>query len=127
MTQNTDGVLGTPFKYGGRSLAEGALDCYGVVKVMSERDGKMLPERSVSEDHKLIHALMAGQMNVWEKIDGPVEGCVVQLRILGRACHIGYVLNEYEFIHCWEGTDGAVIEQLCEWEKRIVGFYEYVG
>lgn len=127
MSQNTDGVLGTPFKYGARDLSEGALDCYGVVKVMSERDGKLLPERSVSEDHRLIHALMAGQMNAWKSIPGPVEGAVVQIRIKHLPCHIGYCLNEYEFIHAWEGSGGAVIERLCDWEKRIVGFFDYVG
>lgn len=127
MTQNVDDVLGTPFRYGGRSLAEGALDCYGIVKVLCERDGKQLPERSVSEDHRLIHALMAGQMNVWKLLEGPVEGAVVLIRIKGHACHIGYVLDKFQFIHAWEGSGGAVIERLADWEKRIEGFYEYVG
>lgn len=124
---DTSGVLGTPFKYGGRSLADGALDCYGVVRVMSERAGKILPERSVSEDHRLIHAMMAGQMNVWKRIEHPVPGCVVWIRIRKKSCHVGYVLDEFEFIHAWEGSNGAVIEQLSTWENRIEGFYEYVG
>lgn len=124
---DTTGVLGVPFKYGGRSLADGALDCYGVVRVMSERTGKKLPERSVSEDHRLIHAMMAGQMNTWKRIERPVSGCVVLFRIKKMPCHIGYMLNEFEFIHAWEGSGGAVIEPLSNWEKRIEGFYEYVG
>ncbi|MNO07197.1 hypothetical protein D3C81_2292940 [compost metagenome] len=70
---------------------------------------------------------MAGQMNVWRKLPGAVEGSVVLLRIKGKACHIGYVLNAYQFIHAWEGSGGAVIERLTDWEKRIEGFYEYVG
>lgn len=125
--KDVTGVWGLPFKYGGRSLEEGHLDCYGVVKVMSERDGVMLPERSVSEDHALIHALMAGQMNAWRQLPGPRPGCVVQFRVKRRPSHVGYMLNEYEFIHAWEGSNGVVIERLCDWEKRIEGFYEYVG
>lgn len=127
MSEDVTGVFGLPFGYGGRSLAQGFLDCYGVVKVMSERDGRVLPERSVSEDHTLIHALMAGQMNAWRKLDRPVAGCTVLFRVKRVPSHIGYMLNEYEFIHAWEGSNGVVIERLSDWEKRIEGFYEYAG
>lgn len=122
-----DDLIGFPFRYGGRSLADGALDCYGLVKVMSERNGIKLPERSVSEDHALIHALMAGQMNEWKRLPGPRPGAVVQFKVMGRACHVGYMVNDFEFIHTWEQSNGVVIERLEEWERRIEGFYEYVG
>lgn len=71
--------------------------------------------------------MMAGQMNTWKKLDRPVPGCVVLFRIKKMPCHIGYMLDEFEFIHAWEGSNGAVVEQLSTWEKRIEGFYEYVG
>lgn len=119
-------LIGTPFRYGGRVLADGGLDCYGVVVEMHRREGKLLPVRSVSEDHTLIHALMASQMNVWQKLTGPKAGAVVLFRIKRLPCHIGYMLNEFEFIHAWEGSH-ACVERLSNWEKRIEGFYEYVG
>jgi cell wall-associated NlpC family hydrolase len=120
-------LIGIPFEYGGRSLADNKLDCYGLVKVMSERNGIMLPERSVSEDHNLIHALMASQMNVWKLLPGPKEGAVVLFRVKKRPCHVAYMLNEFEFIHTWEDSGGVVIERLSNWDRRIEGFYEYVG
>lgn len=120
-------LIGTPFRYGARSLSEGALDCYGLVKVMSERDGIELPERSVSEDHNLIHALMAQQMNVWKRLPGPREGAVVLMKVKARSCHVGYLINEFEFVHTWEQSGGVVKERLGDWERRIEGFYEYVG
>lgn len=120
-------LIGTPFVYGGRSVEQGGLDCYGVVLEMSRRNGKALPERSVSEDHTLIHALMASQMNVWRKLDAPVPGCAVLIRLKKVPCHVGYLINNYEFLHAWEGSGGVVKERLTDWEKRIEGFYEYVG
>lgn len=122
-----DDLIGFPFRYGGRSLEEGALDCYGLVKIMSERNGVALPERSVSEDHNLIHALMASQMNVWKRLPGPQEGAIVLFRVKRRPCHVGYLINEFEFIHTWEDSGGVLVERLSNWERRIEGFYEYVG
>lgn len=120
-------LLSIPFGYGGRDLSSGFLDCYGVVVEMSKRNGKILPERSISEDHMLIHALMAAQISTWKKIPNPVAGSIVLLKIRRVPCHIGYMINEFEFIHAWEGTGGAVVERLSEWERRVEGFYEYVG
>lgn len=122
-----DDLIGFPFGYGGRSLEQGFLDCYGLVLVMAERDGQKLPERSVSEDHTLIHALMAQQMNVWERAPGPAEGRVVLFRVKRYPCHVGYLINEFEFIHTWQESGGVVVERLSNWEKRIEGFYEYAG
>lgn len=120
-------LLGVPFGYGGRNLNDGFLDCYGVVLEMHRRAGKVLPDRSVSENHMLIHALMAAQINVWKRLNKPVPGSVVLMKIKRVSCHIGYMVNEFEFIHAWEGTGGAVIERLSDWERRVEGFYEYVG
>lgn len=120
-------LIGFPFRYGGRKLEDGFLDCYGLVVVMSERAGRKLPERSVSEDHRLVHALMMSQMNVWERASGPAEGRVVLFKINRVACHVGYLINEFEFIHTWEDSGGVVVERLSNWERKIEGFYEYVG
>lgn len=120
-------LIGFPFGYGGRSLEQGYLDCYGLLLVMAERDGQKLPTRSVSEDHRLIHALMASQMNVWERASGPAEKRVVLFRVKRVPCHVGYMINEFEFIHTWEESGGVVVERLSNWEKRIEGFYEYAG
>jgi len=119
-------LLGKPFKYGGRSLSDGGLDCYGVVVEMGRRNGQSYPERQFSESLSVNHALMACQMDEWERCE-PHPGCVVLIRIYKHPCHVGVVLDEYSFIHAWEGSGGVVVERLSEWEKRIEGFYRYVG
>lgn len=121
-------LLSVPFKYGGRKLEDGGLDCYGVVVEMHHRVGVTLPLRQFSENLVVNHALMASQMSVWKKLDHPQAGCVVLFRIRRHPCHIGYLLDEFEFLHAWEGGEGfVVVEQLEDWEHRIEGFYEYVG
>lgn len=120
-------LIGFPFKYGGRSLQDGGLDCYGVCVEMARRNGVELPLRQFSDNLSVNHALMASQMDVWRRIDRPKAGCVVLFKINRLPCHIGYLLNEFEFIHAWEKTNGAVVEQLGDWERRIEGFYEYIG
>lgn len=121
-------LIGTPFKYGGRSPdKDGALDCYGVVVEMGRRRGLNFPERQFSEDLAVNHALMACQMDEWKRIEGPEPGSVVLIRILGKASHVGFVLDGFSFIHAWEGSNGVVVEPLEDWEKRIEGFYQYVG
>lgn len=119
-------LLGKPFKYGGRSLEDGGFDCYGVVVEMGRRTGQQFPERQFSESLDVNHALMATQMDEWE----PCEcrpGAVALIRILRHPCHVAFVINDYQFIHAWEGSNGVVVERIEQWQKRIEGFYRYVG
>lgn len=102
------------------------LDCYGLVMEMYKRQGVSLPERQFSEQHDVVGALMSMQMDVWEKCPRQA-GCVLLFRIMGAACHIGFMVNPFEFIHTWESTGGVVIEKIDVWEQRIVGAYRYKG
>lgn len=119
-------LLGKPFKYGGRCLEDGGLDCYGVVVEMGRRTGQQFPERQFSENLDVNHALMACQMDEWGRCE-PQAGAVVLIRIFKFPCHVGFVINDYQFIHAWEGSGGVVVERIEEWQKRIEGFYRYVG
>lgn len=120
-------LIGTPFKYGGRCLEDGGLDCYGVVVEMHRRAGIDLPTRQFSESIAVNHALMAAQMDQWVRLDKAAPGCVVMIRIKRVPCHIGFVLDDFDFIHAWEGGVGVAVESLEEWQSRIEGFYRYVG
>jgi len=119
-------LIGTPFKYGGRSLADGGLDCYGVVVEMGRRTGQQFPERQFSENLAVNHALMACQLDEWVECDRQ-PGAVVLIRLKKVPCHVGFLIDEYEFLHAWEGTGGVVVERIEDWQKRIEGFYRYVG
>ena len=119
-------LIGKPFKYGGRCLADGGLDCYGVVVEMGRRAGLELPTRQFSDDLAVNHALMATQMDEWEPCEQQ-PGAIALIKILKVPCHVGFVLDEYRFIHAWEGSNGVVVERIEEWQKRIEGFYRYVG
>lgn len=121
-------LIGRPFKYGGRpdDGPNAPLDCYGLVIEVGRRQGVNYPPRSFSKEHRVNAALMASQMNVWKKCE-PEPGAVVLFKIRGVACHVGVVVDHDKFIHTWEASGGVVVERLSEWQRRIVGFYRYVG
>lgn len=119
-------LIGTPFKYGGRSLEDGGLDCYGVVVEMGRRNGQSFPVRQFSENLQINHALMSCQMSEWEKCE-PAPGTVALIRLKKIVCHVGYLIDDFQFVHAWEGTNGVVVEKLEEWRNRIEGYYRYVG
>lgn len=119
-------LLGAPFKYGGRSLEDGGLDCYGVVVEMGRRTGQPFPPRQFSESLDINHALMATQMDEWVRCE-KAPGTVALIRLKRFPCHVAFVINDYQFIHAWEGTNGVVVERIEEWQPRIEGFYRYVG
>lgn len=119
-------LIGTPFKYGGRCLQDGGLDCYGVVVEMGRRNGLEFPERQFSENLAINHALMSSQMDEWERCT-PQPCAVALIRILSHPCHVGFLIDDYRFIHAWEGSNGVVVERIEDWQKRIEGFYRYVG
>lgn len=119
-------LLGTPFKYGGRALTDGGLDCYGVVVEMGRRTGQAFPVRQFSENLAVNHALMASQLDEWVECDRQ-PGAVALIRLKKIPCHVGFLIDEYQFLHAWEGTGGVVVERIEDWQKRIEGFYRYVG
>lgn len=119
-------LLGTPFKYGGRRLEDGGLDCYGVVIEMGRRIGMKFPERQFSENLAVNHALMASQLDEWTRCE-PKPGAVALIRLKKIPCHVGFLIDEYQFVHAWEGSGGVVVERIEDWQKRIEGYYSYVG
>lgn len=119
-------LVGKPFKYGGRSLEDGGFDCYGVVVEMGRRTGQAFPQRQFSESLAINHALMANQMDEWERCDQQA-GAIALIRLKKITCHVGFLLNDFQFIHAWEGSNGVVVERIEDWIKRIEGFYRYVG
>lgn len=116
-------LIGVPFKVGGRDL--NGLDCYGLVRVMYERAGKEIhdaPSTANPDENNALINLYAVQN--WIKTEKK-PGVVVLFRVGRYICHVGYLVDNDNFIHSWQGTSGVVKEPLLTWKKRIVGFYEY--
>lgn len=130
-------LLGVQFKYGGRG--PDAYDCYGLVMECERRaTGRELPDlRSPEALYDIANELDA-QKYRWvcraSKPEGSSipfselqPGRVVEIRIKGLACHVGFIHRPRKFLHAWEGTNGVTQEDLETWRARILGVYEYGG
>ena len=69
---------------------------------------------------------IAERLGGWRRCEQAVPGGVVEFRSGQAVGHIGYLLNEIEFLHSLR-TTGAVISRADRepWRERIVGFYVY--
>jgi cell wall-associated NlpC family hydrolase len=118
-------LIGLPFENGTRGPDK--FDCYGLVKFLIERDtGQRVPDYESPEDSGRVHALMTCSILFWNQLPGPRVGSMVMFRLGREVCHVGYVISNDRFIHAWEKTGGVTTERLADWDKRIVGFYEYI-
>jgi cell wall-associated NlpC family hydrolase len=121
-------LLGVPFAYGGRGPAE--YDCYGLVMELARRKGSPIPDFPSTADQAINAAVMATQAAgpTWRELDKPAPGSIVIFKVMGRASHVGWITGDADrFIHTWEGVGGVCIERLADWQRRIVGFYDYIG
>lgn len=124
MTEKQAELIGIPFEFGGRGGK--SYDCYGLVRdLYLEEHGVLIPDYKSPSDAPRVNALFAGNINLWEETER-FPGTVVLLnaRIFN---HVGYVISNTHFMHTWACSGGVVCEPLSEWERRIVGFYKYVG
>lgn len=116
-------LLGIPYVNGGRSL-EG-LDCYGLVRLLKQRQGIDIPDYLSPDDRRLVTAIFRSELRLWSPCE-PGYGTIPLFRVPGMF-HCGFMLNDNDFIHTWEHSGGVCIEQLSDWKPRLVGVYDYTG
>lgn len=118
-------LLGVEYRKGGRDNK--GLDCYGLVKILHDRQGKNLPEYATPDDKSLIFQLMNKGKLHCDELKEPEEGCIVMFKLNPFSLHLGVVLPDRErFIHILENRNVA-IERLNSkiWEKLRVGYYKW--
>jgi cell wall-associated NlpC family hydrolase len=133
-----DDLIGIPFANRGRDPDKG-LDCYGLVKVIYNRQGIQLPEYSAEWNNaEKINSLINGARNTgpWEEINaGDIDKnvpCVIAIRLAappGMVNHTGVYIGNSKFIHTRERAGGVCIDRIDSpaWRRCIVGFYKYKG
>ena len=117
--------IGIPFEYGARG--DDKYDCFGLVRELYNKyHGILVKDIKSSSDAKEIALMMSGDLINWKEVDKRI-GSVVLFKIKGIVGHVGFVVSNDSFIHTWEKSGGVAIERIAAWEKRIIGYYEYVG
>jgi lipoprotein Spr len=118
-------LIGKPFVYGGRG--ETGYDCYGLIMEILKRLDVQPEEYGYSTDENMIHLMMtsAEQTSHWQECQLQ-PNCILLIKLGRFVRHVGFYLGGNKFIHCWEKSNGVVVETLStDWEKRIVGCYQY--
>jgi cell wall-associated NlpC family hydrolase len=119
-------LLGKPFVWGGRG-PEG-FDCYGLCIEMAKRNGQVIPDSAWSEDPALIAALVEEtEEKGFVRVDAPQAGDFVGFMLRPPfVSHIGYMLNQHEFLHITKGTKVSRerIDSLL-WQRKVAGFYRW--
>lgn len=119
-------LLGLPYLPGGRWPGQG-LDCFGLVVECCRRAGRPIPDPFTSAAVPMnVREWIVGRLDGWRPCEGPTAGAVVELRSEEQPAHVGYLLNDYEFVHCLSRT-GVVIGRIDRdpWRRRIIGWYQY--
>lgn len=116
-------LIGVPYRHQARG--PDAFDCYGLVIHMHRQIGIELPDVGSPKDQRLITAAIRSELRLWTPCS-PRLGAVALFRVPGMF-HCGFLLNDNDFIHTWEHSGGVCIEQLSDWQARLVEVYEYTG
>lgn len=124
MVEHADLIREARYAKNGRGPTE--FDCYGLLREMKRREGVLIPNYITPEAAEGRQLLLLGEKRVWAPC-APKAGAAIAFRIMGYVQHVGYQLDPWWFIHCWEGSRGVLRERISDWQRRIEGFYEYVG
>lgn len=119
-------LIGVEFEYGGRGPE--AYDCWGLVMECSRRwSGLELPDyRSSSSPDRNAVVMAQEAERLWRRLDRPVPGSVIIMRVKGFGAHVGFVHTKTRFLHALENF-GVLEGRLAQYHRQIIGAYEYVG
>ena len=115
-------LIGKPFKYGGRG--PDSYDCWGLLMELYSRKGIQIPDFLSPTDWKEIAALMEQNMSNWTPCE-PHPGCAIHMKMAQHPHHVAFYLGRGTFIHTFEGDFGVKVDRTQDWERNIVGCYEY--
>lgn len=136
LAEFTDRALDVPFLERGRSY-EG-WDCWGLVYVAyQDLFGIELPlgtgeYQSTRRREELQSLIAARKDELWELHDPHEPGDVALVRMMGRACHVGLMLDGWNMLHVQDGV-AAIVEPIdcppwrCAEYNKVEGVYRHVG
>lgn len=125
----TSRYVGLSYQDCGRTRA--GLDCWGLVRLALEAEFGIqgLPDfagqYSRSRD-RAIPQIFADELRKWHRVEAPVAGDIVVLRLNGRPWHVGLMVSQETMLTIDRGTLSC-LERLesPRWTGRLDGFYRY--
>jgi cell wall-associated NlpC family hydrolase len=128
---NWNKYLGIPWLHRARSIEQGGLDCYGLVRHFYRNEyGIDIPKWEILHCHNGMKATqdIAIENNLYTdnpfiKVDIPQEGDLILFNILGFPIHVGIYIDNNSFLHSRREDYNSEIVKLDKWRNRIDGFY----
>ena len=117
-------MIGKPFAAGARGPS--AYDCVGMVLELQRRQGRDLGDfASTPEEFHRQYDGVRGIFGPCVRVEKPVGGCIVLLRMLGDERHVGTMIDPWRMIHTSSAIGSGKIERLLgsEWTRRVIGYY----
>jgi len=122
-------LIGVPYRNKGRDLL--GADCWGLLRLFYINElGVFLPSYDEhyedAYDKQSTESAIENFSQDWNKVDVPMYGDAIKLRLAGHPCHVGVYLQNSEFLHTQNGHDSC-IDRLdsVKWKNRIEGFYRH--
>lgn len=121
---NPERLIGTPWKEGGRSLTDGGLDCFGLLKVVyDECLGIELPEYSdITRDTEGFRDIMSAESNKWVSVIHPQHLDAVLFVKNGIASHVGVFIVSQSRGYVLHAVDGFGVVRTHVRDARFFGF-----
>jgi len=121
--------LGAPYKFNGSSISEG-FDCINLCIQIGKDRGINIPNinhknNSINNYFSLFN--IRNDNTQFKKVQQQKDVLVV-FKVGGRISHVGYMLDNDNFIHIMEKSNVS-IERISDgtWKNRVIGFYKYIG
>lgn len=114
-----------PFELGGRDKT--GMDCWGLYKALSADCGVQVPDYLTPESNVSISLLIGQELS---RVFEPTEdhpGALVHISIPMLMSHVGFSLGNGRFVHIWQGSNSVECQDVADWNKRIKGYYRFVG
>lgn len=121
--------LGTAYKFNGESLKEG-LDCANLCVLVAKDFGVNIPNINHTLHTESSYSVMFSvrdDKSLWKLVESKF-GTLCVFKINGEIKHVGFMINENDFIHIMENSK-VTVDTLSsiQWKRRLVGCYEYIG
>ena len=121
--------LNIPYKY--RGSDNNGLDCIGLCQLIGKDNNVNVG--NINYDNvplDFVNSVFDSNMNNKSKYKQVVakKNSLIVFKIMGKIQHIGYMISDTKFLHILKDTR-VTLESINSpiWEKRIVGYYEYIG
>ena len=115
-------LVGSKYVENGRGTD--GYDCYGLVLRLGELYNVPLPFPVYGSDYHSRNDVANDYRHSFEKVDFPVFGDIIAIRIGKYVTHVGWMIDNYRFLHTTEKT-GTVITRVDspKYANRIEGYY----